>query len=504
MRIPLPGSRRSARSRLAAALVLVTAAAAGGAAVSGSEAADRYRVDAIFDSAKGIIPGNAVKIAGARVGTVKKVVLEADVQRRIYKARIQMSIEGRFAPFRTNAHCDLQSEALIGERFVQCEPGNAAGGRDLQPSGGHAPTVPVQHTFVPVSFTDLFNIFRTPVRQRFGIVIASLGLGFAGRGDDFNDVLRRSNPTLALIRRTVTTLNRQRDQLKAAIVYGDQVSDSLARRSQRVADFIDRTGRVARQTGQHDRALAEGIRRLPALLDAARPALRRLDGFTAATSPVLTDLRGAAPRLERLVGKLRPFARVARPALSDLGSALVTARPLVKRLTPRFQQLGAFAEKALPTGQALAAFLTNARDRGVVEGYLQFFYSIGELASRYDAVSHLSPINLLVNNCGTSYAFVEVPGCSARWSPGLTATPRSRSGSARPQARRPDVRRGDGDAPTPTTTPAAPARPRPPSIRVPGLPPIQLPSVPDLRGGNGAPGRDPQSSARKLLDYLLG
>jgi hypothetical protein len=127
----------------------------------------------------------------------------------------------------------------------------------------------------------------------------------------------------------------------------------------------------------------------------------------------------------------------------------------------------------------------------VIEGYLQFFYSIGELASRYDSVSHLSPINLLINSCGVLYATVEVPGCSARYSRS-TAVARSRPLSAKPQVKRPAL----------DTTPAAtvPARPTP-SIRAPGLPHLDLPRVPDLRGGPAAPS---ESSVRKLLDYLLG
>jgi phospholipid/cholesterol/gamma-HCH transport system substrate-binding protein len=115
---------------------------------SGAQAADTYRVDAIFDTAKGIIPGQLVKIAGARAGTIKDVVLTDD-----HKARIQMEVDSKFAPFRSDAHCEIQPEGLISENFVQCLPGTPDG-RELRAQGGEAATVPVENTSVPVSLTE--------------------------------------------------------------------------------------------------------------------------------------------------------------------------------------------------------------------------------------------------------------------------------------------------------------------------------------------------------------
>src|SRR5205085_308213 len=166
---PLPGRRRRVRVRrlepvdgrpeplrpeaeplmrrlLALALVPLLAVA-GALVLSGARARgdSAYRVDVIFDSSKGIIPGQLVKIAGARVGKVKDVSLTGD-----YKARIQLEVERRFAPFRTDAACSIQPEGLLAENFVQCDPGTPAG-RPLRAQDGKAPTVPVERTTVPVN-----------------------------------------------------------------------------------------------------------------------------------------------------------------------------------------------------------------------------------------------------------------------------------------------------------------------------------------------------------------
>ena len=107
--------------RRAFALGLLIAVAAAALLVgAGGKGADTYRVDAIFDNAAGLIPGQDVKIAGARVGAVQDITLNK--QR---KARVQMEIEPGFAPFRADADCIVRPQSIIGEKFVQCDPGHA-------------------------------------------------------------------------------------------------------------------------------------------------------------------------------------------------------------------------------------------------------------------------------------------------------------------------------------------------------------------------------------------
>jgi hypothetical protein len=366
--------------------------------------------------------------------------------------------------------------------------------------------VPVTHTFVPVAFTDLFNIWRLPVRQRLSIVVASLGMGLAGRGDDLNELLRRANPTLSLVRRAIAILNRQRAELTAAIVTTDRVVAQLGKRSDRVASFIEHAARVTKQTGDHRTELAEAVRRLPALLDATDPTLRRVDQLAINGGPVLADLRRSAPGLQRLVAQLEPFSKAGVPALRDLGDATSFARSEVRRLRPVAHLLRVFGREGLPVGRLVAELFESLRDRGFVEGLNNFAYGVAVASARYDAISHVLPERALFNDC-TTFASAPVAGCSANYG-GLAATPSTRAhrvGGRAPIQRAPTSRTPAGAAPT-----APSAKPGPPAIRIPGLPPIHLPSVPSLPklGGADRPpinapihGRSPLEA---LFHYLLG
>jgi virulence factor Mce-like protein len=500
--------------RRVAAIAAVLATAIAGLALlgTGAQAGSTAQVDAIFDTAKGIIPGQLVKIAGARAGIVKDVVLTDD-----YKARIQMDVDSKFTPFRSDATCAVQPEGLISENFVQCTPGTPKG-RELRASGGEAPTVPLKNTSVPVALTDLFNIWRTPVRQRFTLVINTLGIGTAGRGDDFNELLRRANPTLALVRKATAILNKQRREVGTIVEATDRIAAELAERSPRVQDFIEQSGRVTKQTADHRTALAQAVERLPGLLAAAEPALERLDAFAADSTPVVRDLRASAPGLDRAITELGPFSRAARPALARLGSTAVTGRKVARNGKKLVKQLRLVADAAKPTVGRVEGLVTDLVNKGVVEGLLSFVYYATAASARFDSVSHFLPIELTINNC-TQYALTPTPGCSSKWadSPSSKPMPASKRAPAEKQA--------GATAPqaplAPGTTPAAPG------TRLPKLPDLKLPErlqepvqkildsvlggAPGLPGGGGGapvlPGgssnRDPGLPLGGLLDYLL-
>jgi virulence factor Mce-like protein len=480
------------------ALALVPLVAAGALALSGARARgdSAYRVDVIFDTSKGIIPGQLVKIAGARVGTVKDVSLTRD-----YKARIQMEVERRFAPFRSDAACSIQPEGLLAENFVQCDPGTP-NGRPLRAHDGKAPTVPVDRTTVPVNLNDLFDIWNVPARERLTVLINELGIGFAGRGEDFNEVLRRANPSLALARRAITTLNRQRGELQGIITSSDRVVGELAARRDRVGDFLDQAARVSAQTAQHSGALGESIRRLPPLLRATRPALQRLDEFSAAGTPLLRSLRAAAPQVNRLIADIAPFADAGLPAIRGLAPAFATALKATRKSGPLMKEIRAFTTEGLPLGPLVSRSFVSLRDRGFIENGLKFIYYAASSTARYDSVSHILPAHVLTNECAR-YATSPVAGCDAHMGKGATLTALSKRP---PTAGRkaPAAPRRAGQAPT---VPAPAPQPSPRPAQGP-KPPVQVPSVQELVDGivNNITQPDDQRRRNALEDlagYLL-
>src|SRR5919201_6638606 len=140
-----------------------------------------YKVRAIFDFVRAV-PGEDVKIAGAKVGKIESLDVTPDK-----KAAVVLDInKSGFSPFHADAHCTIRPQSLIGETFAECSPGsNRAPELPRIPSGEPGAgqhLLSVQHTSSPVDIDEINDIMREPIRQRLAILLNEFGTALAGNG----------------------------------------------------------------------------------------------------------------------------------------------------------------------------------------------------------------------------------------------------------------------------------------------------------------------------------
>ena len=363
-----------------AALTLLVIAAA--VLIASRGGAGAYRVDVIFDNSRGLTPGQLVEVAGARVGKIEAIHLTPD-----YKARIQLSVDRRFAPFRKNATCTIRPQGLLAEYYVECDPGTPSA-PELHGSGTKAPTVAVTRTTQPVALTDLFDIWSAPVRDRLSLLIAQLGMGTAGRGQELNDLLRRSNPSLAAAQRVIGILQKQHTELNSLLVSANKAIAPLAGRPERVSAFVREAARASAQTSAHSQELAQSVARLPALLDAAQSPLHELDAVVSSGTPLTRQLRAAAPSLNHLSTDLGPFAKQVQPTLTALRPVLVQGAKTLRKSVPVSRAMREYTHNSRASAELAGPLFTNLRERGFAESLLSFLYRGAAAAARFDKDSH--------------------------------------------------------------------------------------------------------------------
>ena len=367
-----------------------------------------HRVDAVFDSTANLIPGQDVKIAGARVGSVDDIHLT-----RERKARVEMEIEEGFAPFRADAECTIRPQSLIGEKFIQCHPGTADR-PPLEDGEDGAPTVPLEQTHSPVDLDLVFAALRRPYSQRLAIILNELGTGMAGRADDLNAAIRRANPALQEVNDVLRILGRDRAALGRVVDQSDRVIAELARRRGSVTSFIERSDRVAREVAGRRAELGQVIERLPPLLDELEPTADRLAALASDATPTLRDLRRAAPGAEALLEDFDPVADAARPALKRLAETSEVGRRAVRAARPVAAKLKPVAAILPPIAELAAKLQESLRDSGAIEGLqLYVFYGAGAQA-RFDQFSHILPSYQIAGPC-QQYARKPVPECDAHF-----------------------------------------------------------------------------------------
>jgi phospholipid/cholesterol/gamma-HCH transport system substrate-binding protein len=110
---------------------------------------DKTRYRAVFNDVTGLLPGNEVRIAGVRVGSVKGLDL---VDRKFAQVEFDLD-DGRRIP--QSSVIQLRYRNLVGERYLAIVEGPGTAD-ELEPGG----TIPLAQTRDALDLTILFNGFR--------------------------------------------------------------------------------------------------------------------------------------------------------------------------------------------------------------------------------------------------------------------------------------------------------------------------------------------------------
>ena len=407
--------------RVAAVALLIVAAAA--FAVVGLGAGDEpggdYKVRAIFENAGFVIPGEDVKVAGVKVGSIDAIDVTED-----FKAAVVLKItEPGYQDFREDGGCIVRPQSLIGERFVECEltqkrsPGEEAPPELEQIQDGEGEgqyLLPVERNAKAVDIDLLNNIMREPVRERLSIILSDLGIGVAGRGRDLGEVIRRADPALKEIAEVLKILGDQNQVLADLARNSDTVLSPLARERAHVGGAIENAGEVAQATAERGDDLQADIERLPEFLRELRPTMVRLGALSEEMTPVLTDLGAVAPDINRMVLQLGPFSRAAVPAFESLGEAAETGTPAVIAARPVVRDLRDLAVPLRTVGANARKVLESFQKTGGIERAMDYiFYQVAAI-NGFDSFGHYLRAGLIVNQCA-NYATTRVFGCSANF-----------------------------------------------------------------------------------------
>ena len=303
-------------------LVAIVALAAIGTGAS-DDGPKGKQIEIAFDNAFGLTEGGDLRVGGVRAGETTRFKTSRGPECQNEEARnkpartcaivVAKITEDGFKSFRSDSHCDIRQQSLIGEYYVDCQPGSAP---QEHPSGR---PIPVQRTTSTVPADLVNNILRRPYRDRLRLILAELGTGLAGRPEDLAEVLRRAHPGLRETRKVLQILGDQKRIIRDFIEDSDTVVAELDDRRREVARWIRETGETAEISASRRDAIAAGFRRLPVFLDELEPTMRELGELTDAQTPLLRDLQRAAPSLTEFFTRLGPFSEASRPAFESLG-----------------------------------------------------------------------------------------------------------------------------------------------------------------------------------------
>jgi virulence factor Mce-like protein len=376
---------------------------------SSGTAPGTYKIE--FDNAFGLVPGAVFKVAGVPAGTITSLSLD---QRTLHAVATVQVTQGGFGQFRSDAFCQSRPQSLIGEYFIDCQPGHA--GSVLRAGS----TIPVTQTQSTIPADLLQNVMRMPYRERLTLIINELGAAVAGRSGDLQAALRRAVPALTETDNLLNLLANDSNTLQQLTVNSDTVVGALANNSVMVQRFITEANRAASDTATQQANLKSTLAELPGFLEQLRPAMAKLDAAATSNQPVLVNLHASATQLDRLLVDLVPFSHSALPAIRSLGQASVTGRRAVNAARPTVASLNQFAKPTPELAQNLAIVLRDldSRNRAVeadsrsptgqgftgLEALLQYAFNQPLAINAYSQYGHLLAVDAFLDPRCAPYA----------------------------------------------------------------------------------------------------
>jgi virulence factor Mce-like protein len=330
---------------LGAAVVLMGAKSGGGSSKT---------VKIVFDNAFGLTSGGDLKIGGVKAGsTTGFSVTNSFPPKAIVTANIT---QPGFTSFRKDASCRIRPQSLIGEYYVDCQPGTSS-----QPLPND--TVPVTQTQSTIPQDLLQDVMRRPYRERLRLIINELGTGLAGRPQDLNEVIHRADPGLQQTSRVLKILGNQNQIIKNFITNSDTVIAQLEAKKKDVARWVVEAAKLSETTASRRQAFQAQWHKLPAFLSELQPTMVKLGNLADQQTPLLADLQRSAPDLNTFFQRLGPFSQASRPAFKSLGQTSLIGRKALNDSRREVDQLAALSADAPQMAKPLRQFLQTLDDR---------------------------------------------------------------------------------------------------------------------------------------------
>lgn len=342
-----------------------------------------YTLEARLPNAANLVPGNEVRIGGARVGVVTDVTAVRGENGRA-EAQIELKLEDAADPLPIDSTFVVRSISALGLKYVAVTPGRSRAGY------AEGATVPIaQAQPAPVEIDEVFNMFDARTRRGIQLSLQGFGSGFAGRGDDLNEAIASLRPLVTDLEPVMANLADPRTRLDRLFrALGTTAAEVAPVAETQAALFANLDTTFAALAGVARPFIQEAISEVPRTLAVGTTDFPRQRPFVRNSTALLRELR---PGFRTLPSSA--------PVLSDaLGIGIRTlpkTPPLNRQLASVFDSLAEFADDPLvPLGvrrlrdttrvlKPTVAFLTPAQT--VCNYPTLWFRNISSLLSEGDS-----------------------------------------------------------------------------------------------------------------------
>lgn len=323
-----------------------------------------FTLKARFQTAQALTPGQgqAVTIAGAKIGEIQSVELENGV------ALVTMRITPKYARIYNNATLLLRPKTQLQDMTVEVNPGNAVTGKVKS-----GETIPLQQTAPNVNFDEFLSALDAETRSYLQELLAAGAKGFGGNSRAFAATVKRFSPTARLGEEIASQLEVRHAEIARSIHNFRLLMEALGGKDKQLSELVLASNEVFKTFAAEEANLQQTLKLLPPTLHKTATALHQtelaanqlgptasaLKPFANALAPAQEATRQSATALTPVVkNQIRPFAREILPVINQLGPSTQQLSESLPKLTVSFKVINEFFnELAYNPGRGRANFL---------------------------------------------------------------------------------------------------------------------------------------------------
>ncbi len=330
--------------RIALIATLLAAAAAWVTTSAGADDSHTYHVE--MYNAFGLVKGSDVRIAGVNAGSVTDLGITPDK-----RAMLTIETSGPLGTLGEDTQCSSEPQSLIAEYFLTCNPK----GSPLEDGG----TIPASQVHQTVQADLVQDTLREPFKDRLQLIINEFGTALAGNPHELNQAIQLGAPALEKLKKALDILASENTTIRDLNANSDTIITQLANRKEDVVRFIQEARDTAAISAERRADLSTNFDRLDNFFHQLQPTLTKLGDLAEQQTPLLADLRAAAPGLNTLAVKLPAFNQASERSLTSLGRAAVPGKQALTQGKDEIQALAASGKNAFPAADALTKFLSD-------------------------------------------------------------------------------------------------------------------------------------------------
>ncbi len=335
-----------------------------------------YRFEAAFPDASQLATQADVRIAGVSVGKVIGKSLDPHGNRTI--ATIQMN--NQFAPIHRDTRAILRQKTILGETYVQLEPGTP--GSPMLADGALLARSNVQPA---VQLDQIFNSLDPRTRAAFQQWQQQLAVLVRNNDQNLSSVIGNLPAFAADATNLLQVLDVQHSAVVRLVQNGGTVFSALDHSQSALRSLVTSGEQTFRTTADNANSIAATFHVFPTFLDETKATMTRLQTFAQNTDPLVRRLVPVAQQLRPTLTAVRVLSPYLRSLFTNLGplitaskTGLPAVRDVLNGTTPLLGSLGPFLSQLNPVltwlslhQQLISDFISNGA--GAVSGTTSAF-----------------------------------------------------------------------------------------------------------------------------------